>query len=131
MLIDRRGGIRRKAVEKFKDEIRAQAKAGKLGYDEAQYTIDELDYFLEERAGKKGKQLRVSGFMGHLADTAVDRMFANAGSNLEDEAMYLGISPDILKDTRNWNGDRFTNPFTGKTWEYIFGYGGFAQWRQI
>lgn len=130
LLIDRRGGIRRKAVQRFKDQIMDQAKNGKIGYDEAQYTIDELDYYLEERAGQK-KQLRVSGFLGHLADTATDRMFANAGSNIDDEAMYLGVSTDVLRDPNNWRDGIFTNPFTNIAYSYVFGYGGYAQWQQI
>lgn len=130
LLIDRRGGVRKKTVEKLKKEIMDQARVGKLGYDEAEYAVYELDYYLEERAGKK-KRLRVSGFYGHLSDTAVERMFLNAGSNVQEEAAWLGVSPEALGNENNWHGDVFTDSAAGKSWRFTFGYGGIAQWKPL
>lgn len=97
--------------------------------DEAQYTIDEIRYYIDSRAGRRNKQLRVTGLFGHLADTAVDREFINAGSSVEQEAAYLGVSPDMLRD--NFSHNIFTDPLTGARWLYTFGYEGFSQWKQI
>lgn len=100
-----------------------------MSSDEAQYTIDEINYYVNEvRAGLR-RQLRVSGLMGHLADTALDREFNNAGSSIDEEAAYFGITGDMLR--ANMEGNIFTDPRTGFVWQYVFGYEGFAQWVRI
>lgn len=132
MLVDRRGGVRRKAVNKVIDAIRRAQQDGTLPADEAQYTIDEIRrYIYLDRAGKKNRQLRESGLFGHLEETEIQRMFTNAGSNLTDEANYLGVNPDELADLNNWSNDIYTDPSSGRSWRYTFGYGGFAQWEAI
>lgn len=119
--------MRRKAVAKVIQSIRDRVGRGELPADEAQYTIDEIRFYVDSRAGKP-KQLRVSGLLGHLADTAIDREFANAGSSVEEEAAYLGVNPDLLRDAGNWQGSVFVDPTTGVRMLYTFGYEGFAQW---
>lgn len=102
-----------------------------MAADEAQYTIDAINDYIDIRAGQKNNRLKLSGLMGHLADTSVDRMFNNAGSSVEDEAAYLGVNPDALRDAGNWANGVFTDPVTGFAYKYIFGYDGFAQWQRV
>lgn len=55
-----------------------------------------------------------------LEPNRVAKMMINAGKDIEAEAAYLGTSVETLKNPDNWKDGVFTDPESGKSWEFHF-----------
>lgn len=104
-LVDKRGIVRKKAVEEFKAAIDA---TDSYTEDEKRKLKEDIDNRVRVRAGKKNKPLTTTGFMGMQEDDAIDRMFTNIGMSVEEVAEAYKLNPADIRDPSNWNGNILT-----------------------
>ena len=117
-LVGKNGKVNTKNVNKYKQEIMSDPN---LTPSQKRTIVNDLDAVIKDRKAT-GKKLTVAGFEGHRARNEVDRMFANAGRDIDDVAAEHNIDPNALRNTKNWNGNQFT--WNGETWTFKFSYTG-------
>lgn len=108
-LVSKSGKVNTKNVDKYKKEIMSDSN---LTSSQKKTIINDLDAVIKDRKDS-GKKLTVAGFEGHRARNEIDRMFANAGRDIDDVAAEHNIDPNALRNAKNWHGNEFT--YNGKT----------------
>lgn len=117
VLIDKMGRVRPKTVSEFKAAI--DANDSYTGAEKRMLKVD-LDNYIRVRQGKKNKPLTTTGFMGHIEDEKIDRMFVNIGMSVDEAADAYGLNADDIRDQNNWNGDILT--INGRIFKYQVNY---------
>ena len=117
VLVDKKGRVKTNVVNEFKAAIDANT-----GYssNEKRMLKADLDNYIRTRAGKTNRPLTTTGFMGHIEDDKIDRMFVNLGMSVEEVAQAYGLNPADIRDPSNWNGDVLT--IDGKSYKYQVNY---------
>lgn len=127
VIVDAQGGVHQAAIDEAKRAIDARDDLGEVEKNMMKYY---LDYYVKE-AKEKGQSMRTTGFFGRLAEDKVNRMFANAGTDVATEAARLGVTEADLVNPDNWSGDVFIDPATGKSYLFTFSYWEDERWEEI
>lgn len=117
VLVNAKGVINKKNVDKFKDEIRNSA----ISSAEKRTLLADLDARLRERKRNK-KKLTTTGFAGLQQTEKIERLFVNAGYSISEAAAEFGLSEEELLKPENWSGDVYTQG--GNQYAFAFTYTG-------
>lgn len=120
-LINKKGVVIKSNVEKFKATIDAGS-----GSDVQKRRLKaDLDNYIRLRKGQK-RALTTKGFMGHLEENLLERMFVNVGWSSVELAEALDIEEDELLDMANWTISDAESYFkvNGKTYKFNWTYTG-------
>ena len=121
-LVDKRGRILRKNVERFKESI---INNGNYNEAEKRMLLADLNATIKQRHYDERK-LTTSGFIGKQQSDATTRFLANAGYSVEEFAEEIGVDIDDILDTNNWKDGilsignrhfRFNWTYTGEFYE--------------
>lgn len=124
VLIDSKGHLRKKNIEKYKQIINANDS---YTVAEKRMLIVDLEDYINVRKGEKRK-LTTRGFEGHLQENEIERMFANAGMSSSEVAQDMGIDEADILNPENWengllviNGVKyaFNHNYTGDALEVV------------
>lgn len=121
-LVDKRGRILKKNVERFEDTI-----LNSPNYTDAEkrMLIADLKATIKQRKHDTRK-LTTSGFMGKQEQNAITRFLANAGYSVDEFADEIGVSVDDVLEKTNWSDGifkvdnrsfRFNWTYTGQFYE--------------
>lgn len=129
-IVDSLGRVRTKARNAIIAELKAKGADPDL--------ISEAEAYIDSRSST-ADTLTISGLQGHLTHYAFNRagglmysdkrtriatMLANAGVSEDEAAQQLGVNVNDVLDEANWQGDIFTNPYTGQQFKFNFTYQG-------
>ena len=134
ILVNVKGTIYKKNINKLISDI----KNSDMSSTEQEAYISQLIHTVEKRAeeykrknipmynpitGRKNNGLTVTGFMGHMEQTKLDRFFRNFGSSVEEFANTYGFTLDeVYANKDNFNGDEMT--INGRTFRFRYDYSG-------
>ena len=123
-LVDNRGRVMKKNVNKFKESI-----MNNTDFTSCQKIMLLADVDVEVAVWKENKtNLTVSGFLGMQEQNSISRFLTNAGWSVEEFANAIGVDEEEVLDESNWNdglfyvGDRtfkFNWTYTGNFYEEI------------
>lgn len=93
-------------------------------------TAVEIRAKIAEQLGLGNKSVSEQRLEASITHNQIEGMFANAGLTVEYAASSVGATTEMLYDKANWNGDMFTNPETGETYQFRFSYTG-SVWERV
>jgi hypothetical protein len=101
VLVSKNGKINTKNIDEYKREIMANSE-----YTDAEKRalIADLN-IITKQSSKSGTRLTTRGFEGKIATDAIDRMFINSGSSVEEVASWYGLDPADIRNKSNWSGN--------------------------
>lgn len=120
VLVDKRGGIRQKAVNNYRDYL---MNSNILTPLEKQTEIQELDDAVK-KAHEKKTRLTLSSYQTKAVRDRREKMVRNAGYDYEDFLDFYKIDEADWIDSKNWNKETFKDPNSGKEYEFEFRYEG-------
>lgn len=120
VLVDKRGYVRQKAVNKYKDFL---MNSNELTPLQKQTEIQELDDAVKKARDKKSR-LTLSSYQTKAIKDRREKMVRNAGYDYEDFLDFYNIDEADWINSKNWNKEVFKDPNTGKEYEFEFRYEG-------
>lgn len=72
-----------------------------------------------KRRVENNERMRIS-WLERETDNAYERMFINAGYSAEEAAEEIGVTREVLLDSRNWNKDVFS--YKDNSWIFRMDY---------
>lgn len=101
VLVSKSGKINTKNVDEYKRDIMANSE-----YTDAEKRALVADLnIITKQSSKAGTRLTTHGFEGKIASDAIDRMFINSGSSVEEVAEWYGLDEADIRNKKNWSGD--------------------------
>lgn len=85
---------------------------------------------IHEQLGLGKTSISEARLEASILHNRIEGMFANAGMNPELAAAEIGSDLDALYDSANWAGDKFTDPASGRVWQFEFSYTG-SVWSEV
>ena len=120
VLVDKRGYIRQKAVNAYREHLLNSETLTPL---QKQIEIQELEDAIKKAQTNK-KRLTLSSYQTKAVKDKREKMVRNAGYDYEDFLDFYGIDEADWTNSKNWNKEIFTDPHTGKQYEFEFRYEG-------
>lgn len=90
----------------------------------------ELETSLKVQLAQGKVSVSEQRFEASILHNRVEGMFANAGISIDAAASEIGTTEEALYDLNNWNDGVFTDPTTGKSYEFDFNYEG-SVWIEV
>ena len=121
ILVDKYGRINKKNVGNLKKQLAIEF----TNPVELNYMLNEVDNIIDDVKEHK-RELRTTGFYGRLTDNGITRMFTNMGTSVDEVASEYNLDVNDLLEKNNWDftGNTFTDPVTGKVYNFKFTYTG-------